>query len=207
MPLHVLGHVDADHGPLVVEEELGERSRQLGLADPGGAEEDERADRPVRVGEAGSAAADGVGDGGDGRVLADDPFVEVVLEADELLHLALHEPGDRNAGPAAHHLGDVLLADLLLEHDEVGLELLQLLLCGLEPLLEVGQGAVAKLGGGFEISGALGALGFGTDLLALLFHGTNGGDALLLELPVRGEAIELLAEVGELLLDRREAIR
>ena len=33
--LHVLGHVDADHRLLVVEEELGERARQLGLADAG----------------------------------------------------------------------------------------------------------------------------------------------------------------------------
>jgi hypothetical protein len=47
--LHVLGHVDADHGLLVVEHELGQRTRQLGLADAGGTDEEERADRPVRV--------------------------------------------------------------------------------------------------------------------------------------------------------------
>ena len=38
----------------------------------------------LRVGEAGAAAADGVGHRGDGVVLADDPLVEDVLEADEL---------------------------------------------------------------------------------------------------------------------------
>jgi hypothetical protein len=53
--LHVLGHVDADHGGLVVEEELGEGARGLGLADAGGAEKDEAADgrlgslRPARL--------------------------------------------------------------------------------------------------------------------------------------------------------------
>ena len=83
--LHVLAHVDADHGPLVVEEELGQRPGQLGLADAGRAEEQERADRPVGVGQAGPAAADGVGHGGDGLVLADDPLVEQLLEVDELL--------------------------------------------------------------------------------------------------------------------------
>jgi hypothetical protein len=39
--LHVLGHVDADHRVLVAEQELGEGAGELGLADPGGAEEDE----------------------------------------------------------------------------------------------------------------------------------------------------------------------
>ena len=43
--LHVLGHVDADHVRLVVEQEVGERARQLGLADAGRAQEEERADR------------------------------------------------------------------------------------------------------------------------------------------------------------------
>ena len=46
--LHVLAHVDADHRLLVVEEELRQRPRELGLADAGRAEEDERADRPLR---------------------------------------------------------------------------------------------------------------------------------------------------------------
>ena len=49
--LHVLRHVDAHHRPLVVEQELGERARELGLADAGRAEEQERADRPVRIGQ------------------------------------------------------------------------------------------------------------------------------------------------------------
>ena len=43
--------------------EVGERPGQLGLADAGRAEEEERADRPVGVGQAGPAAPDGVGDG------------------------------------------------------------------------------------------------------------------------------------------------
>ena len=123
MLLHVLAHVDADHRPLVVEEEVGQRAGQLGLADAGGAEEEERADRPVGVGQAGPAAADGVGHRGDGLVLADDPLVEDLLHADELLHLALHEAGDGDAGPLGDDLGDVLLVDLLLEHLLGGLEL------------------------------------------------------------------------------------
>ena len=50
--LHVLRHVDADHRVLGVEHVLGERAGELGLADAGGAEEQEGADRPVGVGQA-----------------------------------------------------------------------------------------------------------------------------------------------------------
>ena len=96
--LLVLAHVDADHGPLVVEEELGQRLGQLGLADAGGPEEEEAADRPVGVGQAGPGAADGAGHRGHGLLLPDDALVEHVLHADELLHLALHEARDGDAG-------------------------------------------------------------------------------------------------------------
>ena len=56
--LHVLGHVERDQRVLVAEQELGERLGQLGLADAGGPEEDERAARALRVLEAGPGAAD-----------------------------------------------------------------------------------------------------------------------------------------------------
>ena len=59
--LGVLAHVDADHRPLVVEQELRQRLGQLGLADAGRAEEQERAGGPVGVGDAGARPADGVG--------------------------------------------------------------------------------------------------------------------------------------------------
>ena len=49
VPLAELAHVEADHRRLAVEEELGQRLGQLGLADAGRAQEQERADRPVRV--------------------------------------------------------------------------------------------------------------------------------------------------------------
>ena len=49
---HVLAHVDADHGVLVVEQELGQRAGSFGFADAGGPEEDEAADGALRVAEA-----------------------------------------------------------------------------------------------------------------------------------------------------------
>ena len=85
--LLVLGHVDADHRVLVVEQELGERARQLGLADAGRAEEDEAAERTVRILQAGAGAADGVGDRRDRLVLADDALVQPLLHPEQLLDL------------------------------------------------------------------------------------------------------------------------
>ena len=111
--LHVLGHVDADHRVLAVEHELRQRAGQLGLADAGRAEEQERADRAVGVGQAGPRAAQRVGDGLDGFLLADHAQVEALLHVDELLDLALDEPGDRDAGPLADDLGDLLDVDAL----------------------------------------------------------------------------------------------
>ena len=114
--LHVLGHVDADHGGFVVEEELGEGAGGLGFADAGGAEEDEAADGTLGVGEAGAAAADGVGDDGERGVLADDALAQAVLHGDELLHLAFEHLGDGDAGPLGDDGGDVFLVHLFLEH-------------------------------------------------------------------------------------------
>ena len=106
--LHVLAHVEADQRRLVVEEELGERARQLGLADARGAQEDERADRPLGVLEAGAGAADGFADRRHRALLADHAAVQVVLHGEQLVGLFLQHALHRDAGPLAHQLGDVV---------------------------------------------------------------------------------------------------
>ncbi len=160
MLLLVLAHVDADHGAVVVEEEVRQRPGQLGLAHAGGAEEQERADGPVGVRQSGPAAADGVGHRDDGLVLAHHAIVEGLLHADELGQLGFHEPRDRDAGPAAHHLGHVLGVDLFLQHRAGGLELGQGLGGVLDAALDVGDHAVADLRGTREVAVAGEALGF-----------------------------------------------
>ena len=116
VPLLVLAHVDADHRLLVVEHELGERAGELRLADAGRAEEDERADRPIGVLQAGARAAERVRDRGDRLVLTDDALVQALLQVDQLRGLRLEQPVDRDAGPAGDGGGDVVLVDLLLDH-------------------------------------------------------------------------------------------
>ena len=111
---------------LVVEEELGQRAGQLGLADARRSEEEEGADRPVRVREPRARAADRVGDRADRFVLADDAAVQELFHADQLVDFALHELGDRDARPAADDVGDVLGVDLFFQERAVRLQLVEL---------------------------------------------------------------------------------
>ncbi len=115
MLLHIFGHVDADHVPLVVKEGLGQSLGQLRLAHAGGAQEDKGANGAALILQARPAPQNGLADGGDGLVLADDPAVEDLRQAEELLLLALHQLADRDAGPLADHGGNLFLRDLLLE--------------------------------------------------------------------------------------------
>ena len=201
--LHVLAHVDADHRVLRVEHELGQRAGQLGLADAGRAEEQERADRPVRVAQAGARAPQGVGHRLDGGLLAHDAPVQALLHVDELGDLALHEPRHRDAGPATDDLGDVLGRDLLLE--EAGVAVGALLGRGEAPL-ELGDLAVAQLGRTLQVGLALGALGLAVRLLEALLDLLDADDGVLLGLPLRLHAVGGLAQLGELAVQRLAAL-
>jgi hypothetical protein len=109
--LAVLGHVDPHERLLGPEQPLGERLHQLGLADAGGAQEQERPQRLVAAGQADAGAPHGVGDDADGGVLAHDALVQVVLERVQPLELAGDELADRDAGARRDHRGDVRLGD------------------------------------------------------------------------------------------------
>src|SRR5437763_1288227 len=130
------------------------------------AEEEERAGRPVGVRDARAGPADGVRDGAHGVGLADDALAELVLHAQQLLRLALEQPPGRDAGPGLHDLGDVVRADLLLEHGVLARADRRL---GLgQRALQLGQPAVAELGDVSQVAVALGALGLQPHPLELL---------------------------------------
>ena len=155
--LHVFAHVDADHGVLVVEEEFGERVGEFGFADAGGAEEDEGTDGAVFVLQAGAGAAHGVGDGGDGLLLADDALAEALFHGDELFAFAFLEAGSRECRSSAIRPGDVLLGDFLLEQDAPCASRASLSLCGFELRVGARGGRRMDLAGAREIADALGA--------------------------------------------------
>ena len=108
---HEFGHVETDQRLLAAEQTIGKRARHLGLADAGGAEEEERAGRPIDRLQTGARAADRAGKGRNGAVLADDAPVEVLLEPQQLGHLFFLDGSHGHAGPAGDDLFDVVLAD------------------------------------------------------------------------------------------------
>ena len=205
--LHVLGHVDAHHVVLGVEQRLGQRLRELGLADAGGAEEDERADRPARVLDPGAGADHGVGDQLHRLVLADHPLVEDLVEAQQLLALALDQPGDRDAGPARDDLGDLLLGDLLAQQAlprPASRSRRSSSACSWRS--SSGSSPVAQLGGAVEVVAALGLLDLAAHLLDLLAQRLQPADRLALGLPLGGHRVGLRPQVGELLAQRLEPL-
>ena len=114
--LHVLGHVDADHRVLGVEHELGERARELGLADAGRARGTGRS-RSGGRGPAGRRASGGARwrpprppRPGRRRARAGAPPCGSASRPRPRAGAA-----DRDAGPARDDLGDVVGVDLLLE--------------------------------------------------------------------------------------------
>ena len=151
----VLGHVDAHQRLLVVEEKLGERAGQLGLADAGRPQEQEAAERAVGILQPGARAPDRVRDGVDGLVLADHALVEPLLHVNQLLDLALHQTADRNVRPLADDLGDVLLVDLFLQHPLTFLQLGEPRLRLADSLLELRDPSVLELGRLRVVAGAL----------------------------------------------------
>ena len=112
--LHVLGHVDPDHRVLRVEHELGQRARQLGLADAGRAEEQERADRAVGV--AAGPARERRSASETASTASSWPITRWCRRSSMWISFSTSpstQPRDRDAGPLADDLGDLVDVDVL----------------------------------------------------------------------------------------------
>src|SRR5256712_10099084 len=79
-------------------------------------EEQEGTDRTIGVGQPRAGPSNRVGDGADRVILTDHPPCEPLLHANELLDLALEQPGHGDPGPLGDGGGDVLLVHLLAQH-------------------------------------------------------------------------------------------
>ena len=97
---------------MVVKEHLRERLAELRLAHARGPQENERADRTIRILQARPTPTDGVAHRLDRLVLADHPLVQPLLEHEQLRPLRLDQPRHRNSGPGADDLGDLLGTNL-----------------------------------------------------------------------------------------------
>src|SRR3989442_1318901 len=199
VPLHVIGHVDLHDVLVAAEHELGQLLRQVRLAGPRRADEEEDADRAARVLQAGASAPDRPCDGRDGHLLPDDLRVERLLHLEELLGLLLGEPAHRDARPHGDDLGDVLIghlrALLRLREEPVGLRLLELVLLRALRLAQR-RGLLVLL----LLHGLLFVRDNAVELLLRLLHLRGDGGVAQAD-PARG----LVHEVDRLV--RQEAIR
>ena len=109
--LHVFAHVDLDERIGVAKHEFGQGLRQERLAHARRPGKHERPDRPLRILEAGAAAADGLRDALDRRVLSDHSLVKLVFHAHQAGLIFGAHPRERDAG----HLRDDLRHHLLVD--------------------------------------------------------------------------------------------
>src|SRR5665811_2510335 len=119
----------------------------------------------------------------DRLVLAHHALVEPVLHVDELRHLALEEPRDRDPRPGGDDLGDVVRVDLLLEEARPALRGRERGLLGPEALLERDERAVLELGRRTVVGLALRLVDPDRNRLELGPGAPEAGDRLLLGLP------------------------
>src|SRR5256712_2918442 len=203
--LHVLAHVEPHHRLLVVEEELRQRPRQLGLSHARRAGEEETADGPIRILQPAAGPADRVGDGTHRLLLTHHALPQPLLHVEELLHLRLQQLGDGNPRPLGDDVRDVLGVHLFLQHPPLRLQLVELLVLRVQLLLQARQRAVLQLRGAPQIALALRFRHLLVRVLDLRLHLADALDGLLLVLPVRLERAHLLVEASDLAADLVEA--
>ena len=113
--LTVFRHVDAQHGGIVIKHELGECASHFGLPHPSRTEEEERPNGTARVTNAGTCAPDRIRDGRDRLVLVNHTVVKSVFHIQQPLCFFLKHPCDRDTGDARDHVGNILLANDVVE--------------------------------------------------------------------------------------------
>ena len=198
--LHILAHIDAHQVLLTVEQSFGQSLGQFRLAYAGRAQEQEGADGAVRVGDPRPGAEDGLADQAHGLVLTHDPPVEDVLQVEQLLPLALHQLGHRDAGPALDDAGDLFLRDLIPQQG-AGSALVGDGLFGLQLLFQLGNPAVLQLRGPVQVVLPLGLLQRGVGGLQLLAELLDLADGVFFVFPLGLLGVELVPQFGQLLPD------
>ena len=145
-----------------------ESTREFRLSHACRAEKEERANRAIRIAQAGAVAANRVRDARKRRILADHALAQPLFHVDQLLDFAFEQTADGNSGPLADDLRDLFLADFFLQHRMIFLQFGEAVLRGLQFLFSGGQLAVANFRHACEVAGALVALFFGLQLVDLL---------------------------------------
>ncbi len=206
MLLLVLAHIDADHGALIIEEEFGQGTGQLGLTHAGGAEKDKRANRPVGVLQTGARATDGVGYGAQGVFLTDHPGVQAGFHLHQLFDLTFQQAGDGDACPAGNHLADLFSIHFFFEQRSVLLDLFQAVLAFRQARFQLAQCAITQAGGIFQLVFTFSLLHFQAGLLNFFLGALQAGDGLFFGLPAGVQLAGMLLQIGQLFFDALQAL-
>ena len=130
-----------------------------------------------------------------------DALGELLLHLEQLLLLALEHLVDRHAGPARHHLGDVIGGDRLLHHRA----LIRIRLDPGELLLELGDTAIGQFARALVFAAALRVGELDPQLVELGLQLLRVGELALLGIPARGQVGRTLLELLQLLLEVLQA--
>ena len=187
--LHVLGHIDTNHGVLVIEEVLCEGLRQLRLTYTGRTHEEEGTDRSCRILDAGLRTLDGLDDLLHRLVLADQALVDLVPEMQHLRTLGLVQLRYRDTGPAADDLSDLILGHGFLE--KCTILAMDAVLCVRQLLFDSRKVGVLDLGGLCIVARLHCPLHVLLQLIPLLAERLQVAGRLLLVVPLRLLRVEL----------------
>jgi len=202
--LHKLGHIDTHHCVVAVEHKVSQRFTQLGFTDPGWTEEQERTNRPVRIGQPGAAAANGVGYRFNRLILANHPMMQLLFHTQQFVTLAFHHAGDRDTGPASQHFGDFSIRHFITQQTHgfpFGLS-------GSRQLfLQFRNFAVLQLGHPRQIADAARLFDGDFRLLQLSFDGLGAGERRFFRFPLFFQHRVLPFFIRQLLVEHIETLQ
>ncbi len=143
MTLLVFAHVEPHHVLFGIEEYTCQSSRQLGLSNSRGTEEDERSDRSAGIFDAGACSHHSVGDQLNSFVLTDDPFVQDLIQMKELFAFLFEQAIYGNTSPSRDDVRNLIFAQYFVEQGMISSLGGELFLLRLEPTLQLRDGSVA----------------------------------------------------------------
>ena len=198
--LHILAHIDPDHVLLIVKQGLGQSLGQLRLAHAGGSQEQERADGLCGILDPGLGTEDRIRHQLYALILADHPFVKLVLQMQELAPLPLGQPCHRDPGPAGNDPCDLIVGHGLV--DQPVLVLLRGLFFHLQHVLQLRQLTVLKLCRFFQVIILLRLLDLPVHILDLFTKLLDLFHRVFFVVPLGLLCIEGIPELRQLLLQR-----
>ena len=111
MRLHIFRHIHPDQCLFRAEHGFRQRFAELCFSHAGRPQKQKGTDGTIGILQPHPAPAHRFRHGGDGFILADNPFVQNRLHFQKSLALLFSQPGNRNFRPDRHHIGNLIFAD------------------------------------------------------------------------------------------------